>query len=92
MPAWFFAQLSLNEEHACSTVNLISLTISENRKTVNVRGLILAGDIHPKLNYQRKLIFQGQPPAHNLPVNEIRVELFSEPIRLLIKCRKIANY
>ena len=57
MPAWFFAQLSLNEEHACSTVNLISLTISENRKTVNVRGLILVGDIHHKLNYQWKLIF-----------------------------------
>jgi len=54
MPAWFFAQLSLNEEHACSTVKLISLTISENPKTVNVRGLILVGDIYPELNYQRR--------------------------------------
>jgi hypothetical protein len=39
VPACVLAQLSLNEEHACSTVDLIILTITEERKPVNMNGV-----------------------------------------------------
>jgi hypothetical protein len=46
VPATFFTQLLLKEEHARSTVDLILLTLTEILHVVNMSAVIKLYDIH----------------------------------------------